>query len=94
MPSKIALTVNTFQNPDGSPVAKGTIRIRLNIDGSVNDEQISSSFTNISLDSNGIIVGSPTFWPNSDISPSGTYYILLVYSASGQEISGPNKVTV
>jgi hypothetical protein len=94
VPSKISLVVNTFQNPDGSPVANGYILIRLCLDGSVDDDQINSNYTQINLNSSGVIIGSPTFWPNIDISPSGTYYIMFVYSSDGQIVSGPLKVTV
>ena len=92
--AQTALTVNTFVNPDGSPVANGYIRIRLSQDGSVNNIQIQATYTEISLNSSGVIVGSPLFWPNSEISPSKTYYIIIVYSATGQEVAGPNIVTV
>lgn len=92
--SQQALTVTQFVNPDGSPVANGYVTIRLSQDGSVNDTQIASTFTQIALDSTGTIVGSPVFWTNASISPSGTYYILSVYAASGQRVSGPSVVTV
>ncbi len=91
---RIPLTVTNFQNPDGSPVISGYLLFKLNTDGSVNDTQISSQTTKILLDASGNITGSPTFWPNSSISPSGTYYIQSVYGANGQLISGPSKVTV
>lgn len=94
MPSKAALTVTTFQNPDGSSVVNGYLLIRLNIAGSVNNEQIQSNYTKILLNSSGVIVGSPTFWPNASISPIGTYYIEKVYNAIGQLIAGPNSITV
>lgn len=88
------LTVNTFQNPDGSPVANGYIRIRLSQIGSSNSQQIDIVFTKTLLNASGVIIGSPTFWPNSGILPAGTYYIIEVYNSSGQLIAGPNKVIV
>ncbi len=91
---RIALTVTNFQNPDGSPVALGYLLFQLNTNGSVSSTQISSQITRIPLDSSGNITGSPTFWPNASIAPSGTYYIRSVYSAQGQLLSGPSKVTV
>jgi hypothetical protein len=94
MPSRVTLTVNTFQLPNGLPVALGTITMRLNQIGSVNVTQLGVQFTAIKLDANGMITGSPTFWHNSDISPSGTYYIQTVYSSTGQVVAGPNVVTV
>jgi hypothetical protein len=91
---RTALTVNTFQNPDGSPVANGYLLISLNQDGSVNNTQLQFNQVKVLLDSSGVITGSPTFWPNASISPPGTYYIISVYSASGQLVAGPNKLTV
>ena len=92
--SRIALTVNTFQTPDGKPVALGKLTFRLVIDGSVSNEQIQSNKVVIPLNSSGVIAGSPTFWPNASIAPPGTYYVQSVYTAAGQLVSGPNLVTV
>jgi len=92
--SQVALVVKTFVNPDGTPVNSGYIRVRLSQDGSVNNSQIQANFVTLALDSLGTIVGSPLFWTNGSISPSGTYYIQEVYSATGQLVSGPTKVTV
>jgi hypothetical protein len=92
--SRAALTVNTFVNPDGTTVANGTVQMRLNVDGSVIDTQIQSTFTDFLLDAFGQLIGSPTFWPNSQISPSGTYYVQKVYNSNGQLVAGPNKITV
>jgi hypothetical protein len=91
---KIALPIHTFQYPTGAPVANGFIVISLSQAGSVNDTQLQSNSTRIPLDSSGVIAGSPTFWPNADISPAGTCYIVSVYSAQGQLVAGPNKITV
>jgi hypothetical protein len=92
--AKTAFTVNTFQLANGAPVVSGFLRIRLNQPGSVSDAQINTIFTEITLNTEGVIEGSPTFWPNSEISPSSTYYILQVFSSTGQQVAGPLKVTV
>lgn len=91
--AQTALTVNTFQLPNGKPVANGYIRMRLNQAGTVGD-QLDASFVTLNLDSNGEIEGSPVFWPNAEISPANTYYIQLVYSTNGQLVAGPNVITV
>jgi len=91
---KVSLPLTNFQNADGTPVANGTLQIRLNVNGSVNDTQIQTNFSTVSLDSSGNILGSPTFWPNVDINPTGTYYILSVYSQLGQLVGGPNILTI
>ena len=88
------LVVNTFQYPDGTPVANGYLIFRLSVDGSVNDTQIQRTFTKILLNSSGVVTGSPMFWPNSAILPAGSYYVMTVYSAVGQIVAGPNKVTI
>ena len=72
------------------PWHNGYIKIRLNIDGSIDDGQLQSNYVNLPLDSSGVISGSPTFWPNSEISPSGTYYIENVYKSNGQLVAGPS----
>lgn len=94
MPTKVSFPLTTFQLPSGNPVANGSINVSLNTDGSVNNTQIQSNGDNISLNPSGVVVGTPTFWPNADISPPGSYYILSVYTSSGQLVAGPNKVTV
>ena len=88
------LPINTFQLPNGAPVANGSITVRLNTDGMVSGDSINTKFAPIALDSNGVIAGSPVFWPNSEISPIGTYYIVIVYTAAGQEVAGSLLVVV
>lgn len=91
----VALTVNTFVNPDGTPVANGYMMIRLNTNGSTSGGiQIQDNFTKTLLDANGTVTGSPLFWQNADISPAGSYYIYSIYTAKGQLVSGPNKLTL
>ena len=91
---KVAFPLTTFQLPNGNPVANGSINVSLNTDGSVNNTQIQSNGDSISLNASGVVVGTPTFWPNVDIFPAGSYYILSVYTSSGQLVAGPNKITV
>jgi hypothetical protein len=101
--ANIALPVTTFQLANGAPVANGFLRIRLNRQGQVTytpesgpvtNIQINPIFTEIPLNAEGVITGTPTFWQNSSILPTGTYYILQVFASTGQIVAGPNKVTV
>lgn len=94
MPSQQPLPITTFQLASGAPVANGSIVIRLNTDGTVSDNSVNMKPTSIALDSNGVIIGSPVFWPNSTINPVGTYYVVTVYTAQGQKVAGPLKVIV
>lgn len=86
--------ITQFQFPNGAPVANGSITIRLNTNGNASENSISAQFTRIALDSTGTPVGSPVFWPNAEINPPGTYYIVLVYTEAGQRVAGPLSITV
>ena len=96
-PSCIGTTTliqTTYVNPDGSPVANGTLLVRLNQDGVTADKQIQSNFIRIPLDENGRVTGAPVLPLNSAISPAGTYYIGKVYNATGQLVGLPFIVPV
>jgi hypothetical protein len=93
-PTRVSFPLTTYQYPDGNPVANGTLDVRLSQDGMANDTQVQRNFSRVALDSSGVITGSPTFWHNSDISPSGTYYVFNVYNKQGQLVAGPNKITI
>ena len=86
----VSPAVTIYLDPAGNPV-EGYLRVRLNTDGTVIDRQLSSTFVEIPL-TNG--VDSATYWPNSLINPSGTYYIRAVYTTEGQEVAAPAKVTI
>lgn len=92
--SRLAFPLQQFVYPDNSPVANGTIVVRLSQDGSANDTQVSTQNIVIPLNSSGVITGTPNFWQNISIAPTGTYYILYVYNSIGTLVAGPNLVTV
>lgn len=85
--------LSNFQYPDGSPVANGTLAIRLSQDGVSSNTQIPSTFKTYPLNSSGNS-GTIILPTNGTISPSGTYYIYEVYSSAGLLVSGPNLLTV
>jgi hypothetical protein len=91
--AKIPFPITTYQFANGLPVANGKLSVRLSQEGSVADGQLGVSPVTIPLNSSGAIV-SGTFWPNSEILPVGTYYVISVYTQQGQLVAGPNKVTL
>lgn len=92
MATKVAFPITTYNLASGSPVAFGTVEIRLNIDGQVKNSQVKSNPVIVSLDINGEITGSPVFWKNSDISPPGTYYVFAVYSTTGERLTAYSRI--
>src|SRR5271165_1694261 len=92
--AKTSLPITTYLDADGGPLANGSLLLRLSQDGSANDTQLCAMPITIPLDSGGTITGSPMFWPNAEITPLGTTYIISAYSAKGQLVSGPNSMTL
>lgn len=90
--AKMPLPITNYQQVDGNPVANGYLIVWLNRDGRVAGNHIQFNATIVPLDSNGNISGTHTFWPNADIIPSGTYYIVDVHSQLGQLIT--NGITM
>jgi hypothetical protein len=86
----------TFQDIQANPLANGYLLFQLNQDGTTSDSSgdtlVCSQYTiKVPLDSNGNVVTSPTYslWPNSLLSPSGSFYTVSAYSAKGQLVWGP-----
>lgn len=71
----------TFQNPDGSAVAHGILRLKLsqaaNISGTA---QIAPTEISIQLDASGAIPASTTLLANDEITPTGTTYYAALFT--------------
>jgi hypothetical protein len=93
--SQITLPALQFFDPEGNPVAYGYVDISVSVDcQSTSDTQIGKgSVATIPLDATGIITGSYPIWQNSSLTPSGSYYIIKVYTSSGQLVQGPDIIT-
>lgn len=97
--AQTAFPITTFVLPNGSPVALGWITLHLNKDcqytATSGAGQVGSRIKiKVNLDSNGDIEGAPVFWPNSELLPNDSVYIMSVYRADGQRVLGPVDVTV
>jgi hypothetical protein len=97
MPTSGPFPISNFQNADGTPVANGTLRIRLSQDeqDTVVPSQLTYNFKDFSLDSNGNS-GTITLQSNSGstLLPIHSYYIYEVYNSSGLKVAGPNIAQV
>lgn len=75
----------TFQCSNGSPVANGSLELRLSWDSTQTVSPgtvVAGSPIIISLDSNGN-APKTTIWSNAELIPSGSYYIAKIYDDNG-----------
>jgi hypothetical protein len=73
----------TFQDPAGEPLALGTATFRLSTDAAIDSVQIAANkVVSVALNSSGSLTAD--FWPNDDMTPEGTVYIVKSYAATGQ----------
>lgn len=79
------ITGGAFQDTLGNPLALGYLTWQLNKDGSTTSLQVSAGrLVQVSLDGDGNILGTVLIWPNDQLSPSDTVYIVKAYSTRGQ----------
>src|SRR5579863_3069306 len=83
----------TFQNPDGSAVANGILKLTLsqaaNISGTA---QIAPTEVTIQLNSSGAIPANTTILANDELTPAGTTYYATLFNgnknSSGAYVAG------
>jgi hypothetical protein len=74
-----------FQSPSGVPLAFGYVTFRLSTDAVTDTgQQVSSELLiTVPLDVNGNVLGT-SLWPNDQLTPADTVYILRAYTAAGE----------
>lgn len=94
--AKVSFPITTFTDPEGNPLSFGYVFLNVSEDVSTSSStQIGQgSIATITLDENGDVAGSPTVWPNSELSPSGSVYVYSAFSAVGQLIADSVPLTV
>jgi hypothetical protein len=80
------LTITNFILANGLPVAEGEVLIRLNKDCMGPDGQVSTRTVTFNLDDAGAPIGDPLFWPNSELLPDDSIYLISVKNAQGERI--------
>ena len=84
------LTITNFVLAGGpatvNPVAYGEMSIRLDKDCMGPEGQVSTRTTTVQLDANGAPIGSPLFWPNNDLTPADSQYLISVKNENGERI--------
>ncbi len=84
--AKRQIVNGNFQSPSGAPLANGYLTLRLSTDAvtSSNDQIAAKRLVTVPLDSLGNVQGVVDIWPNDQLTPTNTVYILRAYTAQGQ----------
>ena len=88
MAQRCIITGGSFQAPNGTSLAFGTIQVSLQQDISVGGVQLCAGIKDtLQLDANGNVTGSPTLW-------GPVAYQMVPYSAQGERAIGYPALTV
>ncbi len=80
------ITGGAFQDFEGNVLANGYLTMQLSHDAeeSFGPGQVVAGYPRrIPLDANGDIAGTVLVWPNDQLSPANTYYIVKAYRRDG-----------
>lgn len=74
-----------FQSALGVPLDGGTLTFQINTDAvtDTGEQVVAGRLVTADLDENGDIVGTVEIWPNDQLTPTDTLYILKAYRADG-----------
>lgn len=77
-----------FQDLEGNPLANGYLTFKLTADAQINGVgQIGAgAITTVPLDATGNATGQQGIWPNDQMVPTDTQYVITAYSAAGQPV--------
>lgn len=77
-----------FQDLEGNPLANGYLTFKLTADAQINGVgQIGAgAITTVPLDATGNATGQQGIWPNDQMVPTDTKYVITAYSAAGQPV--------
>lgn len=93
--ARVNFPLTVFQDLDGSALALGSVVIRISQDVMATSGQVCAGMSlTVALDNTGTMVSVPQVWPNAQLTPTGSTYVLEAYRASGQRVLGPMNVTV
>lgn len=77
MPQKAIISGGAFQDPEGNPIALGTVQVALQQDVLVGTVQLCAGIKNtLNLNSSGSVTGSPTLW-------GPVTYLMTAYTRAG-----------
>lgn len=83
-----------WQDSLGNPLALGYLTFQLNTDGQTGVQITAGRLVTVPLDSSGNISGTILLWTNDGMSPAGTTYSIIAYTAQGQPVWRNPKFTL
>lgn len=93
--ARFTFPITKYQLADTAPVANGYLIINLSKDVTSPSGPVAAKLkAKVMLDENGEITGNPQFWTSEDLIPNDSYYITVVYTATGERIAGPLNILV
>ena len=87
------LSGGAFQDPAGNLIANGSITFQLSAPALVSGtgQVVPNGTISYALDGNGNIVAGAKLYGNDQLIPSGTFYIVNIFSAGGAPVRGPEN---
>jgi hypothetical protein len=88
MAGKNQIIGGAFQDFEGNVLANGYLTMQLSHDEqeSVDPGNIVGAFAlRVPLDANGNIAGTVSVWPNDQLNPASSYYVVNAYRADGAQ---------
>lgn len=80
----------TWQDPEGNPVAFGTLNLKLTQDAVVSaTSMIAPSIISITLDASGSIPAGTVIYGSDELTPSNLAYVVTVAEKGGGQVYGP-----
>jgi len=84
--AQVVIHGGAFQDAAGNPIANGYLRMWLSHDSqeSTGPGEVAGALAvRVPLDGSGNILGTVSIWPNAVLNPSGSYYLVELYTANG-----------
>src|SRR5690348_12015866 len=92
MATQVQIINGSFQDAEGNLLANGSLTLELS-----QDEQAAGSgqicakrIVTVPLDANGNVSGTVNVWPNDQLTPANSYYLVKGFNSLGQLVWGPN----
>lgn len=95
--AQVPFPITSFQFPNTLPVANGWMTLHLNKDCQLptNLGQLTGRVkVKVPLNALGQVSDEFTFWPNEELFPPDSSYVMYVYKSNGDLVLGPINIVI